>query len=497
MDKDLSIEEIERLVEATDPEDLDTVLSELELLTRRTPSDYQPHPKQLQFHTSDKKIRLLCGGNRSGKTEAGTLEAVFHATGLYPDWYPTAKRILGPNRGRVVVTDYAKGCGESLQPKIDKWFPPELIVEKRRTQKGFYEKLSIKHVSGGISTIDIMTHEQDDDQFEGWSGHWAWFDEPPPREKWVATMRGLIDLKGRCWLTLTPMNEPWMYDEFITKQNPDVFFINVDQTENPYITKEEQEAFLRILTEDEKEARLHGNFRHLSGLIYKEFNPAIHLLAQGSIKIDKRWPVYFVLDPADRRPHHAIWARVDPFGTIYIIDELVFKGSIKDTSKVILMKELSLDINPNDVIRILDPNKGETANAMSEVQGITLKEEFARHAVYFTTKVNDKIDLGHLLVSERLYYNKTIPLSSTNHPKLFFIKETTKECIKQLQTYVWDDWRGAGKDSKSQKEKPKDINKDMPDCIRYLVVYNPQFYIPGASEADPEPHKANSRTGYH
>lgn len=484
--------DIQGMVGAIPDEDLDTVLSELEALTRRTPVDYQPHPKQLSFHQSEKKVRLLSGGNRSGKTEAGTLEAVFHATGLYPDWYPTAKRILGPNRGRIIVTDYAKGCGESLQPKLDKWFPPELIVEKRKTLKGFYEKLTIRHVSGGLSTLDIMTHEQDDAQFEGWNGHWAWFDEPPPKEKFIATMRGLIDLRGRCWLTLTPISEPWMYDEFVAKENPDVLFINVDQAENPYLPFEEREMFMRFLTEEDKEARLHGRFRHLSGLIYKSFNPEVHLLSQDKIKIDKRWPVYFVLDPADRRPHHGLWARVDPFGTIYIVDELVYKGTILETSKEILKREIMNGITPNDVIRILDPNKGETPSAVS---GLKLKDEFAKHAVYFGTKVNDDLTLGHLVVNERLFYDKTRPLSSTNHPKLFFIRETTRECIRQLQSYVWDDWRGASKDSRSQKEKPKDINKDMPDCVRYLVVFNPQFHT-GVSEPDPTPHSGSSRTGY-
>lgn len=485
--------DIQKMVDGVGDEDLDTVIAELEVLTKRTPADYEPHPKQLLFHQSDKKIRLLCGGNRSGKTEAGTLEAVFHATGLYPSWYPTAKRILGPNRGRIIVTDYAKGCGESLQPKLDKWFPPELIVSKRKTLKGFYEKLTIKHVSGGTSTIDIMTHEQDDGQFEGWSGHWAWFDEPPPREKFIATMRGLIDFGGRCWLTLTPISEPWMYDEFVGKDNPDVFYLNVRQEENPHLSKEEQESFSRMLSEDEKEARLLGHFRHLSGLIYKDFDAAVHLISEKNVKIDKRWPVYFVLDPADRRPHHAIWARVDPFGTIYIIDELVYKGTIEQTSKEILKRELLNSIVPRDVIRILDPNKGRTPSAIS---GLILKDEFAKHAIYFLTNVNDDITLGHLAVMQKLWYDKSKPLSTTNHPKMFFIKETTKECIHQLQTYVWDDWRGAGKDSRSQKEKPKDVNKDMPDCIRYLVVFNPVFYNAGFSEPDPQPFKSNSRTGY-
>lgn len=411
---------------------------------------------------------------------------------MYPDWYPTAKRILGPNRGRVVVTDYAKGCGEVLEPKIMAWLPPELLIDKRKTIKGHIEKLLIRHVTGGISTIDVMTHEQNDEQFEGWSGHWAWFDEPPPREKFIATLRGLIDFKGRCWLTLTPISEPWLYDEFISKATEEIFYLNVDIRDNPYISETEIKLFEAHLTDDEKEARLHGRFKHLSGVIYKNFDPAVHVISAEKVRIDSRWPVYFVLDPADRRPHHGIWARVDPFNNIYIIDEIVFKGTILDTSKEILKRELYNKIVSNDVIRILDPNKGETPSAVS---GLKLKEEFAKHAVYFLTNVNDDLTLGHLAVSERLSYDKEKPLSSTNHPKLFFVKESTKECVRQLQLYVWDDWIGRSKDNRSAKEKPKDVHKDMPDCVRYLIVFNPQFYS-SFSEPDPTPFRMSRSTGY-
>src|SRR5579864_1827610 len=129
------------------PDDsLDALISSLTSLLERTPLDYIPHPANantgfpgmVAFHASPKKIRLLAGGNRSGKTEAGAAETLFHATGLYPEWYPTSQRILRPTRGRVVVGDYAKACGEVLEPKIFSWLPKSLIARApRRTLKGF------------------------------------------------------------------------------------------------------------------------------------------------------------------------------------------------------------------------------------------------------------------------------------------------------------------------------------------------------------------------
>ncbi len=159
-------------------------------------------------------------------------------------------------------------------------------------------------------------------------------------------------------------------------------------------------------------------------------------------------------------------------GTLYIFDELVFKGTIKDTAMEILNREKHFGIVSDNVIRILDPNKGKTP---SNVTGLTLLNEFAINQLYCTADVNDSLSTGHLAVRERLHYDKKLPISTTNCPKLYFVKDKTRECMRQLFSYVWDDWRGRNQAGRSEKETPKDLNKDMPDCVRYLCVSNPYY----------------------
>lgn len=456
-------------------EDLDAVLDMATELSKNSLLDYIPHNKQREFHCAPHKIRFLCGGNRSGKTEAGVWEDVAHATGRYPAWYPEEKRIKTANRGRVVVTDFVKG-GAVYEQKLWKYLPKDMVKSIKRTMKGALERVDIHHVSGQISSLEIMTHEQDDMVFESWSGHWVHFDEPPPRNKFIASMRGLIDYAGRAWLTLTPISQPWMYDEFIAKENDSVFYISVDMRDNPHLSEKEIEEFEAMLTEDEKESRLHGKFRHLTGLVYKEFDPVVHLVPE--CKRQSFWPVYFVLDPHDRRKHCGIWATVDPHGVIYVIHEFHYGGTIKDTSKEILKRELMFKIDPQRVIRILDPNKGRTPTAAT---GLRLVDEFAKYSLYFNTTVNDDIATGHLAVAEKLHYDKKKPLEFTNRPKLYLVRGETTETVRMLQTYVWDDWKSS---EKEKKEKPKDVNKDFPDCVRYLVMSNPLFFTPD-DERDP------------
>ncbi len=458
-----------------DPEELREMYDRLERLKKQVDTLYVPHEKQKMFHVAPNKIRAVFGGNRSGKTEMGCNEARFHATGEYPEWYPESLRWNFPTRGRIIVTDYKKGAGEVLEPKLKKWFGDKITKIER--SMGNISKVYVQHITGGISTFDVMTHEQDTMQFEGWSGHWVWCDEPPPRDKYIASIRGLVDYDGRLWITATPISEPWLYDEIILNEAREAWHIAVSIYDNPYLSKKAIQEFEVSLTPEEKEARISGKFLHLSGRIYKELDTNVHLI-DSLPKGHENWPTFFVLDPADRRPHHGVWAKVDPFGTLYIYDELVYAGTIKLTAREILIRErVEHRISPENIIRIIDPNKGKTPDLYT---GLQLKQNFGMNGVYFMqTDVNDDLAIGHLAVKERLLWDKSKPLSEVNHPKIYFVRGKTRECIKQLLSYVWDEWKGSLRGGRAEKEKPKDINKDMPDCIRYLCVYNPGYTYSG------------------
>jgi phage terminase large subunit-like protein len=485
------------------PDDqLDAILEALESLAKKSPLDYVPHPANSKtgfggmklFHTSPARVRLIFGGNQSGKTVSGANELLFHATGLYPEWYPQDQRINHPIKARIIGEDYTK-WGKVLESKLLEWLPVELIVHKSRTLKGALEALQIRHVSGGTSYIDVMTHEQDDGVFESWTGDFAWFDEPPPQAKYVATVRGLMAQQGRAIFTMTPLKEPWLHDRFILdkdkdeiENNSEVFYLSV--WDNPVLTDKDREWFLSQVPEDEREAREFGKSKHLAGRVYKEFDEAVHVVSNTKVKIDEKWPVYFVLDPHDRKPHYGIWARINPMGTLFIVDCIKLKGTIREFAAEVFKREKVNHIKSSEVIRIGDPNKMNTPSAMN---GLTFVQEFSKYGLYFVVNVNDDVALGHLSVAGKLMWDKTRPISSTNCPKLFFVKETCSLVIKEMLTYVWDEYKGSTRDSKGVKESPKDINKDFPDTIRYLIMFNPSWY--DANEKDPV-FERSSRTGY-
>lgn len=449
---------------------------------------WEPHQKQRLFHDSTAKGRLVFGGNRSGKTSCGWAEAQMHLTGKYPKWYKEENKMEQPVVGRVIVSDFSKGFAETVKKHIDEWLPSKWIKSIKKNHEGYPERYEL--INGSV--FDVCTHMQDKNVFEGWCGHFAWFDEPPPRFAFIGTLRGLIDYKGKYWMTMTPLNQPWIYDELILSKDENIFSIHIDTSENPFIAKEEIEEFTKRLTEEEKEARLKGKFLHLTGLVYKTVEPNIHFatlnlkdLNSSFRKMQKQW--YFILDPHDRRPHCGIWGFVNPNNKKYVAYELVLQGTISELCAYIKSFEEFNHIP--EPIRIGDPNKMETPTSVS---GLRLKDEFAKRGLYFITNIDDNLQRGHMAVKEQLYYDKTRQRDEFNSPSLYFSEEvpTVRE---HFLKYTYQDWRGSSLDTKNPRETPKDLFKDFPDCVRYWIMSNPIYF---KEEFSGHNWAASNRTGY-
>ena len=486
----MNLDKLKSNLSSLGSEELDVLFREIMPFCDTQLADWTPYDKQKQLHLSNKKVRLFIGSNRSGKSEWGTVESLYHATLKYPEWYPKENRLTTPSIGRIVVSDFSKGFSMVLQKKLAKWLPKNMIKEIRKNHEGWPERYFLRNGS----MFDVCTHQQSPDVYEGWNGHWVWFDEPPPRYAYVGSFRGLVDWGGRIWMTMTPMNEPWIYDELIASNKPYIDVVEAVIYDNPYLSRSEIAMFKDTLREDEQGCRLLGKFMHLTGLVYKNIKPHSHYVTLNlddkdspASRLKKIW--YFVLDPHDRRPHCGIWAYVSPNNKIHIAYEMQSKGTITELSAYIRVFEKDHQIyNP---IRIGDPNKLESPNA---INGLKLKDEFAKYGIYFDTRVDDSISRGHMAVREKLYYDESKPIDGLNSPNLLFSENVplTKEMFSK---YIYQEWKGALRDSKNDRETPKDINKDLPDCTRYLVMKRP-VYWDELSEMETKKDYPSSFTGY-
>lgn len=441
---------------------------------------YEPYDKQLQFHTSKAPIRALFGGNRSGKTTAGVVELLFHVTGAYPDWYPKEHRFSGSVKARIVCTDFQKGAAEVIIPALEEWLDNSLVKRKVKNPIGVPVKWELKNGS----VFEILTHEQSTDQFEGWKGHLAWFDEPPPRDKYVATLRGLVDFQGKCWLTLTPLTQPWVYDEIYTRSDGEkVFVVTTDIRNNPHLSLEAIEQFERNLSEEEKEARLHGRFLHLTGLVYKEFDPMIHICEP--IKPKTHWTRYFAIDPHERNPTACMWFAVDQQDNHWVYDELWLPDmDIEMIAHAIHVQEGEL----TPKIRLIDPHNDKD-NAIAG--GFNIRRELMKYGIY-CERANSDPALGKSRIRAALK-PKYSHILKTEIPQLRIARNCT-QTIYEFQHYLWDAHR-RNKEEFEPKEQVKKKHDHFMDCLRYIYNFGPR-YVAQEPEDEPSVHYAGKYAKY-
>jgi phage terminase large subunit-like protein len=181
------------------------------------------YPKHLQFFRAGARHRerLMMAANRVGKTEGiGGYELTLHLTGLYPDWWE-GRRFDRPVRawaaGRTTMTVrniiQAKLCG------------PVAFAGKRRTVAGtglipgdliedimwwpgvvgLVDTLSVRHASGGHSTLGLKSYEQGSGAFEGTEQDVIWLDEEPPMAIYTECVVRTMTTDGLVYMTFTPL----------------------------------------------------------------------------------------------------------------------------------------------------------------------------------------------------------------------------------------------------------------------------------------------------
>lgn len=439
---------------------------------------YTPNPKQELFHKAiadgRQRIFSFLGGNQSGKTTGGISEDVAHALGFrpwLPETHPNYKiNIPIPNAGLIVGQSFGEQVKKILVPKLtgDKdrdepgLIPKKYLAETKKNQQGIITWMKLTNGS----TINLKSYEQDSSLYEGERHHWIHYDEPPPRAIWVGSQRGLIWCNGPCWVTMTPLSEAWFFDEVLGRD--DVWKITVDITDNIGfgLTEEGVRNFELTLNEDEKEMRLHGRYFHLTGLVYKEYRSDIHRINR--FKIDGTYGVWMHIDPHPRKPHHAIWLAAHPDGRLFVIGELVNDHSSNLTShmaqRILAYEKEFLQINPADVIRLIDP----LSKTNDPKDGGTTWKDFAECGVTCRVAKKDR-EGGISRVKRLLAYNP----DQGQFPNLFFFRDLPRTHY-EMTHYMWKEHSANSAESKDPSEEPKKKDDDLVEGLYRIILDNPE-----------------------
>lgn len=182
-------------------------------------TEYTAYLKQWEFHKEGTKHRerLLMAGNQLGKTFCGAAEVAYHATGLYPDWWPgkvwdrPTRWWAGSKTGEVTrdgVQRYLVGEPKDETAWGTGMIPKACIEGRPKRRQGIADALDnimVKHVSGGVSTIGFKSYDQGRQKWQGETLDGVWFDEEPPMDIYMEGLTRTNATGGITMITFTPL----------------------------------------------------------------------------------------------------------------------------------------------------------------------------------------------------------------------------------------------------------------------------------------------------
>lgn len=415
---------------------------------------------QSAFHRSMARIRLFFGGNGSGKSFAGLHELAHthlkthpfrDVSSIHKTWFftPDLKKV------EDFIEELKKIVPPSKFPHIDKLGTPN--PRRLIWQNGEW--------------TTFFSYEQDSSAAESTNIDAVFFDEPPPRNTYVAAYRGCRSNPNHflCFF-MTPLDEPWIYtDLYLPSVRGEAKHIEVIMgstlANKANLSSAWIDEFSSSLSEEEKRVRLHGEFAVLQGRVFKEFSRHEHVVKWKPWPHE--WPVWVAMDPHTRKPSTALWIGVTKDEELVVLDE----ASALD---VIQLGEKIKKIEAERKFRIVSRRIDNSASGSGWEENTTaidlLRDKCGLH--FNPMRAEEKA------VDESIYKIKALLMeeklaSGLGKPRLFFM-ENCKEMITQMELYGWRDNRHPEKSGVS--EKVKKVNDDFIDPLRYIVMSRPRFH---------------------
>lgn len=514
------------------------------LIEQERLNGYEPRSYHYKFMSSKDDVRMLMCANQIGKTTC-TIHEIFSAARGYRPWVETflekiqgkkrwrstyyrsihgeqsvkkeiypwnvpieeiqglaKKNITIPSRVAIVGLDFTNNIAKALYPKFKEVVP--ISIYKTQYRQGKIPEITFW--DNGSET-HYFSCDQETSKFE--SGTWdeVFWDEPPTHDKYIAMRRGSMVKQATHSLTMTPLAEPWIYDELFLRSKQENSGITVSMAgiydkEVDWITEEKKKQFeseVRRENPDAVESRIYGRFSHLSGRIIANYKEEIHMVTDEvrpfpgpSTRAGGAYPnVTFgmTVDPHDRKPWAIAWWWIDDKGEIVFFKEWPeepfheIKSSNRSVAQYIKLiheieeemfspwKNMGIDYGP--FYRFLDPNAGPKINNVTRRR---LCDELEDGGLPFDYRINDDLAEGHDAMRKGFAYDE-----ETGMQPMVYVHKNCWNMHFMLMRYVWKEHKRS---EMALSEKVDQRYKDFPDLIRYTIMANP-IHI-DASNAGPK-----------
>jgi len=414
------------------------------------------HQKQQLFFDDKARNRWIFGGNRTGKTHAGAVEAV--------------RWLLEKNCEGWVISVSTRVQRDVAQRKVlalldEAEAKYDCVMHSGRADnpvRGIIDFLVIKKDNGHESRLGFRNAEQGREKFQGTKLDFVWFDEEPDEEIYDECIMRTMGVEGAgIWGTMTPLRgRTWLYERiFLQSDKSEISVHQWSWEDNPFISKEEIGRMEKNFSTDILESRKFGRFSEGSGLVFSEFEDSNIVRLSNSVAeggSDLETPCYrfasgfvytgIAIDPGYTNPTAVLWIGIDGDENIFVIDEYKqSKTTVEQIVKVINTKSKNLGIPVRNVFI----DSAAAADSFGSLASVA--NQFRLHGIDVNTNVNKS-------VLEGIHRMKALFKSDSGSRKLF-IYENCVEIMREIRGYCWGD-----------SNKPVKRNDHCIDALRYFVM---------------------------
>lgn len=323
---------------------------------------------------------------------------------------------------------------------LDEVVPPSAISKKNETELTIYLKNKSRMLLKGADTPDSLRGVKID---------LCVFDECAFIDKWDMVWKvirpTLVDSKARVMFISTP-NGFNHFKEMAERADRDWSYHHYTSYDNPYLDVNELEQMKQEMDADSFAQEVMGEFRKMTGLVYKDFSRDIHMVDIPSF--DNKWTFTRALDFGFAHKSALGYFAINSTGTeIYMYDGLYQSGLVESQIA--------------EVVKIKDSGKVITNPVADSAQPMSI-EQLKEYGVFFNPveKGQDSVKNGIVKVAELLKIRK-----DTGKPTLMFNKNLAW-IADEFENYRWIENKSA---DGAIKEVPYKVNDDAMDMVSYFA----------------------------
>ena len=360
------------------------------------------------------------------------------------------------------------------QTILNEWIPVNSIDEGDfNPSRGWKNNLIISNTG---SKIWFKTYSQERKSFQGATLDLVWLDEECAWDIFQECLARVMDRNGVILFTFTSLMGftrlvNFLYDE----GNEDIKLYMMTMLENPYVSKQAKDNYLKTCDPDEIDSRVYGRPKLISGLVYKEFDE-IHIVDPFNyIKLwrddPKRYKIYEGIDPHLKTPHRWLRFLYDTKNDIlYVVEEIIAPHEsmlISEFSKLIKHKRQKIspswcEIDTSSQVPIPMRGYGEDID-----EHVTIRTEFAKAGITTMLCMKDNA-VGIGAVKERLRHYDTDKVSVK--PRLY-VFHGCSGVINEFRRYEWASHISSKVSERNEElNTVKKKNDHFMDIIKYCCI---------------------------